>query len=192
MIRHLVVLLISFLLILPATPGLSAEIGGVKLPEKLKAGDAELVLNGAGLRKKFFIKVYAGGLYLPEKMSDPKAIIAAEKPMAIRMHFIYDGVSAEKLVEAFNEGFENAFKENPSAKEGMKDRIAAFNALFDKEAKEGDLYDLVYLPNRGVTVFQNNAERGTVQGLDFKRALFAVWLGDEPADDGLKEGMLGE
>ncbi|MBW2201523.1 MAG: chalcone isomerase family protein, partial [Deltaproteobacteria bacterium] len=40
------------------------EIGGVHLPDTLMAGKSPLLLNGAGLRKKVFIKVYAGGLYL--------------------------------------------------------------------------------------------------------------------------------
>jgi len=33
---------------------------------------------------------------------------------------------------------------------------------------------------------------GTVKGLDFKKALFAIWLGKKPADSGLKDGMLGK
>ncbi|MBI4775272.1 MAG: chalcone isomerase family protein [Deltaproteobacteria bacterium] len=78
------------------------EIGGVNLPDSMMAGDAQLALNGAGLRKKVFIKVYSGALYLKQANSDARAIIDADEPMAIRMHFIYDGVSAEKLVESWN------------------------------------------------------------------------------------------
>jgi hypothetical protein len=38
----------------------------------------------------------------------------------------------------------------------------------------------------------NGRTAGTIPGVDFKRALFAIWLGDKPADRTLKEGMLGE
>ena len=30
-----------------------------------------------------------------------------------------------------------------------------------------------------------------IEGLDFKKAVFGIWLGKEPADSNLKEGMLG-
>ena len=164
------------------------EIGGVALPETLDAGGKTLVLNGAGLRKKFFFKIYAGALYLPEKESDPGKIVPADETMAVRMHFIYDGVSAEKLIETWNEGFEKTTGGQPGP---LSDRIAAFNGLFTGEAGEGDVYDIVYIPSEGVRVIMNGRAVGTVKGLDFKTALFAIWLGEDPADDGLKEEMLG-
>ncbi|HSQ83314.1 MAG TPA: chalcone isomerase family protein, partial [Desulfobacterales bacterium] len=83
------------------------QIGRVNLPDSLMAGKDELVLNGDGFRKKFFIKVYAAGLYLKEKNTDPHKIIDLDEPMAIRMHFVYSAVSSKKLVDAWNEGFMN-------------------------------------------------------------------------------------
>lgn len=178
---------ILFLLLIP--PAAARRIGGVDLPETLSVDGRDLVLNGAGLRKKFFFKIYAGGLYLTEKGADAGEIIAADRPMAIRMHFIYDGVSSEKLVEAWNEGFDNATGGTPGP---LKEKIDRFNALFDEEAKEGDVYDVIHLPGGGVSVVKNGKSLGTIEGLDFKRAAFAIWLGKPPADEGLKEGMLGQ
>ncbi len=171
-----------------AAPASALEIGGVNLPETLDTGGKTLVLNGAGLRKKFFFKIYAGGLYLPEKESDAGKILPADRPMAVRMHFIYDGVSADKLVETWNEGFDKT----AGGRYGpMSERIAAFNGLFTQEAVEGDVYDIVYVPSEGVRVILNGRTLGTVEGRDFKTALFAIWLGKDPADEGLKEAMLG-
>jgi len=180
-----VVMTVAWMAVVPAH---ALEIGGVVLPETLDAGGKTLVLNGAGLRKKFFFKIYAGALYLPEKDSDPGKIVPADAPMAVRMHFIYDGVSAEKLIETWNEGFEKTTGGRPGP---LSDRIAAFNGLFTGEAGEGDVYDIVYIPSEGVRVIMNGRAAGTIQGLDFKTALFAIWLGEDPADDGLKEEMLG-
>ena len=45
------------------------------MEDKTTVNGQTLVLNGAGLRKKFFIKVYVGGLYLPAKMSNPASIL---------------------------------------------------------------------------------------------------------------------
>lgn len=182
------ILIVALVLGLMPLPIAAGEIGGVMLPETLKAGDETLILNGAGLRKKLFVKVYAGGLYLKEKNQDAAAVIAADQPMAIRMHFIYDGVSSEKLIDAWNEGFDNSLGDGRSA---LKAEIDQFNGYFTVEAKENDIYDLVYLPGKGVAVSIKGEVAGVIPGLPFKQALFAIWLGDEPADDDLKEGMIG-
>ena len=165
------------------------DIGGVSLPDTLAAGKNQLVLNGAGLRKKLIIKVYAGGLYLMQKSSDAQKIISADEPMAIRMHFIYDGVSADKLIAAWNEGFANVTGGNIAA---IKKEADAFNSFFTEEAKKGDIYDIVYLPEQGISLYMKGKLKGTVKGLEFKKAAFGIWLGDKPADNSLKKGMLGE
>ena len=167
----------------------AGEIGGVTLPETLSVGQANLTLNGAGLRKKFFIKVYAGGLYLKSKSSSEQAIIDADEAMAIRMHFIYDGVSKEKLIDAWNEGFENATDGKPGE---LQAHIDAFNAMFTESAKKNDVYDVTYEPGKGISVIVNGNTVGTVDGGQaFKKAVFSIWLGKVPADKKLKSGMLG-
>jgi len=167
------------------------EIGGVNLPETMAVDGIKLVLNGAGLRTKTFlrIKVYAGGLYLQQKASEPVAIMNADAPMAIRMRFIYDGVSPDKLIDSWNDGFEAATDGKLAP---LQSEIDAFNSFFTEEAKEGDVYDLVYIPGRGVEVHIKGKLKGTIEGLAFKQALFGIWLGDDPADDDLKEAMLGK
>ena len=50
---------------------------------------------------------------------------------------------------------------------------------------------LHYAPNTGVTVSKNGAVQGTVQGVAFKRALFSIWLGNNPVDAGLKTKLVG-
>ncbi len=180
---------LALVVLFSLTPAAAKKIGGVTLPDNLTVGEANLVLNGAGLRKKMWIKVYAGGLYLTATSTNQNQIINADQPMAVRMHFIYDGVSPKKLIDAWNEGFEIVTNDNIGP---LKAQIDQFNAMFTKEANTGDTYDIVYIPGTGTTVIMNGTEVGTVEGLPFKQALFAIWLGDEPADEGLKEGMLGE
>ncbi|MEZ4529127.1 MAG: chalcone isomerase family protein, partial [Desulfobacterales bacterium] len=129
MMKKYVLALLTLLLVSPA---LAKEIGGANLPDTLKAGNEELLLNGAGLRTKFVVKVYAGGLYLKARNSDAQKIVAADEPMAIRMQFIHDGVDAKKLIEAWNEGFANATGGNPAS---IKPEIDKFNSFFAEEAK---------------------------------------------------------
>jgi len=49
-----------------AAPAQAAKVAGVELEDsvQISADTPELVLNGAGIRKKLFIKVYVGALYL--------------------------------------------------------------------------------------------------------------------------------
>lgn len=187
MIKKLFVMVLAVLM--TASFAWAAEIGGVTLPDSLMAGNTKLLLNGAGLRKKFFVKVYAGGLYLKQKNSDAEKVIAADEPMAIRMCFIYDGVAKEKLIAAWNEGFKNATRGNIAP---IKTQIDTFNSVFTEEAKKGDVYDIVYIPGQGVSMVMKGQPKGTIKGLEFKKAVFSIWLGEKPADKGLKKGMLGK
>ena len=165
------------------------KIGEVELPDTIAVHQQNLLLNGAGLRKKFIIKVYAAGLYLNQKRNAPVDIINTDEPMMLRMHFIYDGISAEKLVETWNEGFSKATGGNTGA---IHNAIEQFNSLFTEETKKGDIYDLAYTPGHGTDVSIKGQLKGTIPGLEFKQALFGIWLGDKPADSALQKDLLGK
>lgn len=165
------------------------EIGGVTLSDTMKLEKTTLKLNGVGLRKKVFVKVYAGGLYLESNQSQADTIISADEPMAIRMHFIYDGVSSDKLISAWNDGFA---KSTSGSTGSIQKQIDQFNGFYTETAEKNHVHDLIYEPGKGVTVILNGKTVGIIPGLDFKKALFGIWLCDEPADKGLKNGMLGK
>jgi len=56
---------------------------------------------------------------------------------------------------------------------------------------KGDKYVIAYIKNKGVVVMKNGKKLKTIPGYEFKKALFGIWLCPEPADEDLKEGMLG-
>jgi hypothetical protein len=179
---------LAVILILGAQTGSAREIAGVDVPETVSINNTGLVLNGAGVRKKFFIKIYVGALYLTAKRTTVEQILSDPGAKRIVMSFLYKEVGNEKLVEGWNEGFEN----NNSAGEikALKDRINQFNSLF-VTVRKGDVIQLDYLPDQGTQVWIKGKLKGTVAGEDFSRALLKIWLGTEPADTGLKEAMLG-
>jgi Chalcone isomerase-like len=159
------------------------------LPHTLKVGEQELVLNGSGTREKYFLDMYVAGLYLAERNNQPASIIDADAPMAIRIAITSKLVSQEKLVESLNEGFENS---THGKIEPIRAQIEQFRQAFAAEITRGDVFDLVYLPEHGVTVFKNGKRTGGADGLPFNQALFGIWLGDKPADKTLKRGLLGD
>lgn len=183
-------ILIAMMVLLMAVSGAAAkEIGGKNLPESITAGKDTLVLNGAGVRVKWFMDIYAGGLYLKQKNQDPQAIINADEPMAIKMHTISGLMSDEKMETAYREGFEKALNGNTAP---IQAKIEKFIAAHKGEINKDDVFDLVYVPGEGVSVYKNGRMITTIEGMDFKKPMFAIWLGEEPADSGLKTGMLGK
>lgn len=164
------------------------EVGGVTLPNSENFQGQSLDLNGAGVREKLWIDLYAGGLYLSNKSSDAKAIMAADEPMAIKLHIVSKLISSDKMIDAVNEGFENSMNGNTKP---LASKIDKFKSFFMDEIKKNDVFDIVYLPSKGVVVHKNKKELGTIDGMDFKKALFGIWLSNKPADDDLKEAMLG-
>lgn len=181
----LIVLSIAFSI--PASAQM--KVGDATLPEEQTFKEQTLVLNGAGVREKFWIDLYAAGLYLEEKSSDAASIVTADKPMAIKLHIVSRLISSEKMIDAVKDGFEKSTDGNTAP---IQKEIDALISFFKEDIHGGDVFDLVYFPSKGVVAFKNGEERGTVKGMDFKKALFGIWLSDEPADDDLKEKLLGK
>ena len=168
----------------------AAELAGVFVENQVEAADGQiLVLNGMGLREKFWVDVYVGSLYLTDKTADVARILSTPGPWRVQLDFVYKEVSRNKLLDAWRDGFEG----NQSAETlaALKDRIDRFYSLFDSSAIAGDEYAFDYFPGTGVTVSRNGKTLGTIEGDDFKTALLEIWLGNEPADKQLKKGMLG-
>ncbi len=170
-----------------AVPALAREVAGVQFPDAVSAGGQELKLNGAGVRTKFFVKVYAGGLYLTEPSGDADAIVAADAPKRVRMVFLRD-VDKKKIMETYREGFHN--NSGGPQLQGLLaklDRVAP--ALADM--KKGSEMVVTYTPGQGTTVEAAGGASVTVEGKDFADAMFRNWLGSHPADSDLKKSFLG-
>lgn len=177
-----------------ASAALAAEVAGVKLDDKVRiAPDSpELVLNGAGLRTRFFVKVYVGALYLPEKKTTAADVLAIGGPKRITLAMLRD-LTAQQLVDALNEGF--AANNPPPDQERYKGQLAELLAVMTAlgQAKQGEVIALDFLPDAGTRVLLNGAAKGKpIPDEGFYRAILKVWLGDKPVDADLKRGLLGQ
>ncbi len=182
--------MIGFVMTMLASTASAVEFYDIQFPDKLKlpGTHSEIQLNGIGYRTKFFFKIYIGALYTLEKSSSPDIIKEQPGAKRIQMNFLYDEVSKEKLIKAWNEGFESNNDEATLAK--LAERIKQFNNYFPT-LKAGDVVLLDYIPRTGTHVSIRGTEVGVIKGKDFYDALLDIWLGDEPADEDLKEAMLG-
>lgn len=168
----------------------AAELSGVFIDDEIQAADGQtLILNGVGLREKFWVDVYVGSLYLPSKSDDVAEILSKPGPWRVQLDFVYKEVASEKLLKGWREGFEK----NQSAEtlEKLKSQIDQFNSYFETSAVKKDQFVFDYIPSTGTRISKNQKLLGTIGGEDFKNALLEIWLGNHPADKSLKRGMLG-
>lgn len=184
------ILALLSLLMLTGLPTLHAqELAGVRVPEtvRLHQGSGALALNGAGVRRKLFVGIYVGALYLPQPARDLATILDMPGAKRFSMHFVQPEIPPEKLVPVWKQGFRENL--SPDAFASLRPRIANFNGLFPA-LREGDRVDIDLIPGIGTQVWINGDLRGKVAGDDFARALLHIWLGERPADAALKRALL--
>jgi len=170
----------------------AAEVEGVQVQDRVRISDTgpELVLNGAGVRTRFFFRVYVGALYLAQKTTAANAVINDTAAKRIALHMLRE-LSAAQFINALEDGLKNNHSAEDLAR--LEPRVKQLRAIFDavKTAKPGDVIDIDYLPGAGTRITVNGAVQGVIAGEDFNRALLRIWLGEDPADGDLKKGLLG-
>ena len=171
------------------TTNAQKKIGGVEIPTKVNFNETNLELNGAGVRSKYMMNMYVVGLYLTTKNDNGIIVMNDDKTMAIKLHIVSSLITTKKMIDAVDEGLKKSTKGKQSE---LKTEIDKFKAVFSPEIKENDVYDFVYIPEKGTVIYKNNKPVTTIKGLEFKKALFGIWLCSEPADSGLKASMLGK
>jgi hypothetical protein len=166
----------------------AAEVGGVKLDDKMSVGGQDLVLNGAGIRTKVVFKVYVASLYLPQKATDLQGALA-KGPRRIQMNLLRT-LSADQLSDALVDGLnESSTSEQLAGVKAQTDQLVSIMKAF-KEVKEKDVVTLDFVDG-ATRIGWNGEAKGTIAGDAFNQALSRIWLGDKPVQADLKKAMLG-
>jgi hypothetical protein len=163
----------------------AVEVAGVQLPATAQVAGEKLQLNGYGIRKKLFVKVYLGSLYTARPVQSAEAALAAPGAKLIRMDFLHSKVDREKIVAAFAEGLG---KNAPQVAAGPAAR--QFLGWFRSDFVGGDRVEL-HLGAGAVTATHNGRILGSLNDPELARGVLLIYLGQEPADADLKKGMLG-
>ena len=168
----------------------AAEVEGVKIDDKTRVANADVTLNGAGLRKRMFFKVYAMGLYVAQKNANAAALIDQPGPKRVSIHMLRD-VSAD----AFNEALAEGIRANHSEAEvkALEPRLKELGSIMGAvgEAKKGMTIYLDWTGAETQVVVNGKPAGKPIAGADFYKALLKVWLGDKPVQDDLKKALLG-
>jgi hypothetical protein len=174
---------------LVAASAMAASIEGVEIPDSMESAGIPLALNGAGIRNRFFVDVYVAGLYLQRKSTDGAAIVAADEPMVIKLRVITSLIDRKRMQESIEDGFDRSAGGDTAA---FRSQIDALKNAFTDEIAPGDVFDLAYVPGKGLEVSRNGTHAATVPGdLSFKRVLFGIWLSDRAVQPSLRRGLLG-
>lgn len=162
-------------------------VAGETFPAKLDVKGTKLVFNGAGLREKYTLDLYVAALYLPKQTTDANKVINGNEIQAINIKIVSNKVTREKFNETVKEGFAKVTEGKATSTQ-----ISKFTGFFSAAIKKGDDIQIIYKPGKGTAVMINGSYKGLVEGLEFKKALFSIWMGSKPADSGLKKEMLGK
>jgi hypothetical protein len=184
-------LLVSLFLLFStlALPASARSVAGIEIPEILASADVPLVLNGVGIRTRYFLDVYVGGLYLQQKNTDAAAILDADERMAIKLWVVTGLITNDRMQESIEEGFQRSTRGDTAP---IREKIDALIGLFDDEIEDEDTFEFVYVPGNGLDVYKNGVHRAAIDcGLPFKRALFGIWISDRSVQTSLKHSMLG-
>ena len=178
---------------LPSLPAFAAptDVAGVKFEDTATVNGQPLKLNGAGLRTKVIFKVYALGLYLPERKTSVAEILAAQGPRRIQIASLRDLTSQD-----FGDAFMKGLNANTDAAERTRllPQTKTFGEMFAAipGLKKGDVLLVDWIPGTGTVCTLNGRKIGeTVPDVAFYNAILRIWIGNEPADSDLKPKLLG-
>jgi hypothetical protein len=171
---------------LAATPAQSARIEGVQFADDLAVGDQMLVLRGTALlRYRVFFRGYVAALYLAPDAS--VAEVLGDVPRRLEIEYFWS-IPGDGFVDATLDGIRR--NTDDESFDRLRPRIDRFNTFYTT-VEPGDRYELTYVPGQGTELALNGASLGRVEGADFARALFSIWVGAEPFDESLKAQLLG-
>lgn len=177
---------------LAATPAAAATLEGLQFEDQIRLANRELRLNGLGIRAVFIFKAYVAGLYLGDKASVGEEVVRHPGPKRLQLRMLME-IGAPDIKKALVDGMRKNVSEAQWA--GMAERAAEFSRTIDAigVARRGDTINLDYVPDRGMTLAVNDVSRGsTIAGQDFYNALLEIFVGDDPVDTRLKNGLLGQ
>ncbi|GGE43458.1 chalcone isomerase family protein [Psychroflexus planctonicus] len=164
------------------------ELSGTEIPSYLEINSKDtLQLFGAGAREILWLDVYLVVIYFNESDYNSEELILSNKTMGLRLYMKSSLVSKKRIKMAIERGFNKSTQGNYKK---YKTRIEQMIDSFEEEIYKNDVIDLIYFPSEETRFYKNNQYLGTIQGADFKQALFGIWLSEHAVDKDLKEDLL--
>jgi hypothetical protein len=164
---------------------------GITLPRTIEFEGKDLQLNGFGSRSKLWTEVYIQALYISVLSDNADEILNSDSTMGIRLQITSSLVTSKKLSKSLQKGIIKSIGEENLSK--FTSQLDLLEKLLNREnTNNGDNFNLIYTPlDKSIWVYKNNTLEGKIPGLEFKKAFFGIWLGQNPVDEELKNRLLG-
>lgn len=167
------------------------EVRGIKFVDSSTLAGQALQLNGAGVRVKVILDVYAAGLYLPRKEATANGIFDMPGPKSMQIVLLRD-LSGEDFADAMIKGFRKNNSDSDNAKYLPRLETIRATMLTFGNVKKGTSIHIDFVPGAGTRAVVSGTQKGAdIPGEDFYAALLKIWLGNQPVDGSLKEDLLG-
>ncbi len=169
------------------------DVGGVRVDEKMKVANQDLVLNGSGIRYAAagLVRVYVASLYLPAKRATSAEIGALKGAKRMHLNLLRD-INAND----FSKGLMGGMRANVPAADQQKhfDSLLKLGQIFGQipSLKKGESISVDLVPGTGTLILVNGKKVGEAfTDETFFQALLQIWLGPKPIEDSLKPVLLG-
>lgn len=179
-------------IVLSTLPAWAAiDVKGAKFSDTYQLANQALYLNGAGVRVKIVVDVYAAGLYVPKKEHSAAGLISQIGPKSMQIVLLRD-LTGEDFADAMVKGFRKNNSEADVAKyqakiDEIRDMMMGFGPV-----KKGSTIRIDHTPGSGINVLIDGVPKGgEVCPDDFFAAVLKIWLGNSPVDSDLKDALLG-
>lgn len=162
-------------------------VKGTEFSKSIDVPGTHLKLSGAALLKYMvFIEAYTGALYLPDNTNGSDALDDVPKHLVLeyRVKISSDDFAQATLAQIKASVSKAVFHR-------LEPKIESLNRLY-KDVRPQDRYALTYLPGRGTRLTLNDVPLGTIYGAEFAKALFGIWIGENPIDEPFRDRLLGK
>jgi hypothetical protein len=174
-------------------PAHAAEVSGVKVDDKIRVANTELVLNGSGIRYALggLVRVYVASVYLPQKRASSVEIAALKGPRRVHINLLREINSND-----FSKGLMAGMRANLTSTDQQKhfDSLLKLGSIFGQipVLKKGETITVDVIPGTGTVILVNGKRVGEVfPDETFWHALLQIWIGPKPIEESLKPVLLG-
>lgn len=165
----------------------TADAREAQFPDSISAQDYDMQKRGEyRYVYKYFFKLYDAALFSPPE-SITEDVLTGQHPFHLEFNYL------RKIDKAIIlESSAKMLSKNLSSNElsSITDRVARINDAY-RTVQKGDSSSLTFIPGQGTTLKINGKEVTTIEGDDFARLYFQIWLGEQPISEELKLYLLG-
>jgi Chalcone isomerase-like len=163
----------------------AAELHGKTFNDRIELHNTIFALTGLGVKSYLLVKVFVAGFYVEENSKNQDVL--DDVPKRLEVAYFYKIPGAKLAFETRRRITLNTSQQEFNQ---IKDRVHLMNSYF-VDLSPGDRYVLTYIPDQGTYFTYNERLLGKIEGKDFAKALFSVWIGKEPISQSLKQSLLG-